>query len=112
MKLIRYYKKKVGISIKPKTDLKSIEGFLSMVDMVLIMTVEPGFSGQDFIFDCLPKIEELRKIFKKDIEVDGGINEMTAREVTRSGANALVAGSYIFGAKDYAVAIKKLRGSA
>ena len=112
VKLIRYYKKKVGISIKPKTDLKSIEGFLSMVDMVLIMTVEPGFSGQDFIFDCLPKIEELRKIFKKDIEVDGGINEMTAREVTRSGANALVAGSYIFGAKDYAVAIKKLRGSA
>lgn len=110
IKLIRYYKKKVGISIKPKTDLKSIEGLLSMVDMVLIMTVEPGFSGQEFIFDCMPKIEALRKIFKKDIEVDGGINDLTAREVITCGANALVAGNYIFGAKDYALAIKKLRG--
>ena len=72
IRLIRYYKKKVGISIKPKTDLMSIKDVLPMVDMVLIMTVEPGFGGQDFISDCLPKIEELRKIFKKDIEVDGG----------------------------------------
>lgn len=109
IKLIRYYKKKAGISIKPKTDLKSIESLLPMVDMVLIMTVEPGFGGQDFIFDCLPKIEELRKVFKKDIEVDGGINEMTARDVVKSGANVLVAGSFVFGAKDYAFAIKKLR---
>lgn len=111
VKLIRYYKKKVGVSIKPKTELKSIEGLLSMVDMVLVMTVEPGFGGQDFIFDCLKKIEELRKIFKKDIEVDGGINDMTAREVIKSGANALVAGSYIFGSKDYSAAINKLRGN-
>jgi len=110
IKLIRYYKKNVGISIKPKTELKSIESLLPMVDMVLIMTVEPGFGGQDFIFDCLPKIEALRKIFKKDIEVDGGINDMTAREVIKNGANVLVAGSYIFGAKDYSLAIKKLRG--
>ena len=110
VKLIRYYKKKVGISIKPKTDIKKIESLLSMVDMVLVMTVEPGFGGQDFIFDCLQKIEELRKIFKKDIEVDGGINDMTARECIKSGANVLVAGNYIFGAKDYALAIKKLRG--
>lgn len=109
IKLIRYYKKKAGVSIKPKTEIKEIEGLLSMVDMVLIMTVEPGFSGQDFIFDCMGKIEELRKIFKKDIEVDGGINDMTAREALKSGANALVAGSYVFGAKDYALAIKKLR---
>jgi ribulose-phosphate 3-epimerase len=111
IKLIRYYKKKVGISIKPKTDLKTIEGVLSMVDMVLIMTVEPGFGGQDFILDCLPKIEELRKVFKKDIEVDGGVNEMTARDCSKAGANALVAGSYIFSAKDYALAINKLRGA-
>jgi ribulose-phosphate 3-epimerase len=74
------------------------------------MTVEPGFGGQEFIFDCLKKIEELRKIFKKDIEVDGGINDMTAREVIKAGANVLVAGSFVFGAKDYALAIKKLRG--
>ncbi len=110
IKLIRYYKKKVGISIKPKTDLKKIENVLSMIDMVLIMTVEPGFGGQNFIFDCLPKIEELHKIFKKDIEVDGGINELAAHDCLKSGANVLVAGSYVFGAKDYAAAIKKLRG--
>ena len=108
IKLIKYYKKKAGISIKPKTDIVKIENLLSMVDMVLIMTVEPGFGGQDFIFDCLDKIKELRKIFKKDIEVDGGINDMTARDCLNSGANVLVAGSYIFGAKDYAAAIKKL----
>jgi ribulose-phosphate 3-epimerase len=111
IKLIRYYKKKVGVSIKPKTDVKKIEPLLQMVDMVLVMTVEPGFGGQDFIFDCLRKIEDLRKIFKKDIEVDGGINDMTARDVIKAGANALVAGSYIFGSKNYASAIDKLRGA-
>jgi len=111
IKLIRYYKKKVGVSIKPKTEVKKIEGLLSMVDMVLVMTVEPGFGGQDFIFDCLKKIEELRRIFKKDIEVDGGINDMTAREVIKAGANVLVAGNYVFSAKDYGVAINKLRGA-
>lgn len=111
IKLIRYYKKKVGISIKPKTDIREIEGLLSMVDMVLVMTVEPGFGGQDFIYGCLDKIEELRKVFKKDIEVDGGINDMTARDCLSRGANVLVAGSYVFGSKDYALAIKKIRGA-
>ncbi len=111
VKLIRYYKKKVGISIRPKTDIRKIEGLLSMVDMVLVMTVEPGFGGQDFIYDCLDKIEELRKVFKKDIEVDGGINDMTARDCLSRGANVLVAGSYVFGSKDYALAIKKIRGA-
>jgi len=110
IKLIRYYKKKVGISIKPKTELRSIESVLPMVDMVLIMTVEPGFGGQEFILDCLPKIKEVRSVFKKDIEVDGGINEMTARDVAANGANILVAGTSVFGEKDYAQAIKKLRG--
>ena len=110
IKLIRYYKKKVGVSIRPKTDLKTIEAILPMVDMVLIMTVEPGFAGQQFILDCLPKIEALRKIFKKDIQVDGGINESTAQEVRSSGANVIVAGTAIFGTKDYAQAIKNLRG--
>lgn len=112
IKLIKYYKKKAGISIRPKTHIKEIEGLLSMVDMVLIMTVEPGFAGQSFIFDCLKKIEELKKIFKKDIEVDGGINDTNARDCLKNGANVLVAGSYIFGSRDYALAIKKLRGEA
>ena len=111
VKLIKYYKKKAGISIKPGTEIKSIDKILPMVDMVLVMTVEPGFGGQDFIFDCLPKIEELRRVFKKDIEVDGGINEMTAAEAVKSGANVLVAGSAIFKSKDYAQAIKNIRGT-
>jgi ribulose-phosphate 3-epimerase len=110
IKLIRYFKKKVGVSIRPKTGIEAIVPILSMVDMVLIMTVEPGFAGQKFIFDCLPKIEELRKIFKKDIQVDGGINESTAAEVRAKGANVIVAGTAVFGTKDYTDAIKKLRG--
>jgi len=109
VKMIRYYKKKVGISIKPKTDIGKIGPVLSMVDMVLVMTVEPGFGGQGFIFDCLPKIEEVRKVFKKDLQVDGGVNIETAPEVIKRGANILVAGTAVFGTKDYAGAIRKLR---
>lgn len=111
IKLIRYFKKKVGVSIRPKTELEAIEDILPMVDMVLIMMVEPGFGGQGFIFDCLPKIGELRRIFKKDIEVDGGVNVATAEDCLKGGANILVAGTYVFGQKDYAQAIKKLRGT-
>jgi len=110
IRLIKSYNKKAGISIRPKTGIGPIEDILPMVDMVLVMTVEPGFAGQDFMYDCLPKIEELRKIFKKDIEVDGGINLETSRQCRKSGANALVAGSFVFGAKDYFTAIKQLRG--
>ena len=110
IKLIRYFKKKVGVSIRPKTGIASIEPVLPMVDMVLIMTVEPGFAGQEFILDCLPKIEALRKIFKKDIQVDGGINASTAAEVRNCGANVIVAGTAVFGTKNYAEAIRGLRG--
>ncbi len=110
IRLIKYFKKKVGVSIRPKTELKAIETVLPMVDMVLIMTVEPGFAGQEFMFDCLPKITELRTVFKKDIQVDGGINEATAAEAIQAGANIIVAGTSVFGAKDYAHAIKTLRG--
>jgi len=110
IKLIRYFKKKVGISIRPKTDPAKLDNLLSMIDMVLIMTVEPGFGGQEFMADCLPKIAALRKVFKKDIEVDGGINELTALDVVSNGADILVAGTSVFGSKNYADAIKKLRG--
>lgn len=111
VKLVKSFNKKVGVSIKPKTDISAISDILHMVDMVLVMTVEPGFGGQGFIFDALPKIEELRKVFKKDIEVDGGINAMTAPEAVKAGANVLVAGTAVFGTKDYAQAIMGLRGS-
>jgi len=110
IRLIKSFHKKAGVSIKPKTDLASIKDILHMVDMVLVMTVEPGFAGQGFIFDALPKIEELKKVFKKDIEVDGGINAMTARDAVKAGANVLVAGTAVFGEKDYKEAIKNLRG--
>lgn len=109
IKLIRYFKKKVGVSIRPKTGVKQLEKILPMVDMVLIMTVEPGFGGQEFMPDCVSKIEEVRKLFKKDIEVDGGINETAAKDVISKGANIIVAGTAVFGSKDYAGAIKKLR---
>lgn len=112
IRLIKYFKKKAGVSIRPKTDIGAIEKILPMVDMVLVMTVEPGFAGQGFMYDCLPKIEEVRKIFKKDIQVDGGLNAETAAEAIKAGANVIVAGSSIFGTKDYAGAIKKLRGGA
>ena len=112
IKLIRYYKKKVGVSVKPKTDIKAIEHVLPMVDMVLVMTVEPGFGGQEFMFDCVSKIGEVRKVFKKDIQVDGGVSEMTAADVINAGANIIVAGTSVFGTKDYASAIKKLRGGS
>jgi ribulose-phosphate 3-epimerase len=112
IKLIRYFKKKVGVSIRPKTGVRSLEPVLPMVDMVLVMTVEPGFGGQEFMFDCVSKIEEVRKIFKKDIQVDGGVNETTAADVINAGANIIVAGTSVFGAKDYAAAIKKLRGGS
>ena len=110
IRLIKYFKKRAGVSIKPNTDVKLIAPILQMVDMVLVMTVEPGFGGQGFMPDCLPKIEEVRKIFSKDIEVDGGINESFARDVIAKGANVIVAGTSVFGTKDYGAAIKNLRG--
>ena len=110
IKLIRYYKKKVGVSLRPKTNPSAIDAILAMVDMVLVMTVEPGFAGQEFMFDCLDKIERLRAVFNKDIEVDGGINDVTAQDVISKGANVLVAGTSVFGQRDYGAAIKKLRG--
>ncbi len=110
IKLIRYFKNKVGVSIRPNTGVAAIEEILPMVDMVLVMTVEPGFAGQGFMPDCLSKVEEVRRIFKKDIQVDGGINELTAAKAIKAGANVLVAGSAVFGSKDYAGAIKKIRG--
>jgi ribulose-phosphate 3-epimerase len=112
IRLIKYFKRKAGVSIRPKTDLKKIAPILPMVDMVLVMTVEPGFAGQEFMRDCLPKITELRKVFRKEIEVDGGLNASTASEVIEAGANVIVAGSSVFGAKDYADAIRKLRGGS
>jgi len=103
---------KTAISIKPKTSLENIKKYLDMVDMVLIMTVEPGWAGQKFINEVMPKVRELRKLKPKlDIEVDGGINPYTARVAYDEGANVFVAGTAIFGKKDRIGAIKEILNS-
>lgn len=101
--------KKAGISLNPPTPLSMIKNLLKKVDLVLVMTVNPGFCGQRFMPDVIPKIAALRRIFKGDIAVDGGIDQDTARVVASCGANILASGSYIFRAKDPRAAIENLR---
>ena len=106
---------KAGVAINPATPLNMIEEILPDVEMVLIMTVNPGFGGQKFISTMTQKISRLRKIIDElnlncDIEVDGGINPETSKIVRDAGANILVAGSAVYGASDIADAIKKIRG--
>jgi ribulose-phosphate 3-epimerase len=110
IKRIRDNGKKAGVSIKPGTDISALDLVIDKVDMVLIMTVEPGFGGQSFMPDMMPKIKELKRIFKGDIQVDGGISAATAPKVISAGANVLVAGTAVFGEKDYTEAIRNLRG--
>jgi len=100
---------KFGISLNPATPIEKIKKTLGMVDFVLVMSVNPGFGGQVFIPGAVGKIKQLRAIFSKDISVDGGINNSTVKLVKDAGANIIVAGSYIFGAKDIKQAINSLR---
>ena len=105
IKAIREAGAKVGISIKPATDAAVLTDILSKVDLVLVMSVEPGFGGQSFIEGSLDKIRELAKMRQEQgldfiIEVDGGISAKNAAEVFNAGAEALVAGSAVFGAAD------------
>ena len=110
--LIKKLKKKVGLSIKPETPSSMIKKYIDLVDLILIMTVEPGFGGQNFISNQLNKIREVKKIIgskKIDIEVDGGINLSTASDVKKAGANILVSGSAIFKCGEYKNVINELR---
>lgn len=101
---------KVGISINPPTSLDKIKPYLDKVDMVLIMSVNPGYAGQKFIEDVLPKIKELRKLRPDlDIEIDGGINKGAIKKAVDAGANIIVAGSAVFGKEDRKKAIEELR---
>ncbi len=107
---IKSYGIKAGVSIKPNTFVDAIKDVLKDVDLVLVMSVEPGFGGQSFMPNSLAKIKELRTLCPDlDIEVDGGINVDTAKLATQAGANVLVAGSSVYGAKDVAAAIDILR---
>ena len=104
----------MGVSIKPKTPVSDILEILPLVDVVLIMTVEPGFGGQSFMDDMVPKISTLRKIIDKNkysclIEIDGGINDKTAKICVEAGADVLVSGSYIFAAENPQQVLKDLK---
>jgi ribulose-phosphate 3-epimerase len=102
---------KAGVSINPSTPVEMLEEVIDDVDEVLIMSVNPGFGGQSFIESALGKIAAVREMSATvDIMVDGGINAETGRLCVEAGANILVAGSYIFGAKDRKKAIESLRG--
>jgi len=105
---------KVGISLNPETSVDTIKEVIPLVDLVLIMSVHPGFGGQKFIVDVLSKIKEVRNIIDETgkqiyLEVDGGINSQTASKAHTYGADVLVAGSYVFKHKHYTKAIQSLK---
>ena len=111
--LIKKHNLKVGISIKPNTEAKEIIPYLELIDLILVMTVEPGFGGQKFLTSQLKKIKEIKGLISTrniELEVDGGINYITSKQVVEAGANVLVSGSTIFSSKNYNEAILKLRG--
>ncbi len=102
-----------GLSIKPKTPVSAIKDYIGKFDMLLIMSVEPGFGGQSFMPIALDKIREARQLLPDlDIEVDGGIGENNISDVVKAGANVIVAGSAVFGKKDVEKAISTLRENA
>ena len=108
--------KKTGVTLKPGTDAAAALPFIEQVDLILVMTVEPGFGGQSFMTDMLPKIETLRGWIEHlnpgcELEVDGGIDRETAPLVKAAGANVLVAGSFVFKAADRGRAIRDLRNA-
>lgn len=102
---------KAGIVLNPGTSQDDIEFLIDAVDMILIMTVNPGFGGQKFIPEMLRKIQYVRGMLgDRDLEVDGGIDEYTAPGVVEAGANVLVVGTYVYGSASYLEAIEKLKG--
>lgn len=108
--------KKTGVTVKPATAAEAVLPFLQEVDLVLVMTVEPGFGGQSFMHDQVPKIKAIRKLIddnapQVELEVDGGVDAKTAALCIEAGADVLVAGSAVFGKPDRAAAVKAIRES-
>jgi len=106
---------KLGVAIKPKTGVEAIVPYLDMVDMVLVMTVEPGFSGQRLIRETIPKVKKVKDLISSlgrdvEIEVDGGVNIDNARELIESGANVLVMGSFFFSGDNGEKVVRFLSG--
>lgn len=113
---VKEYGKKVGLSVKPKTPAEALIPYLPLLDLVLVMTVEPGFGGQGFMADQLPKIARLRAMIgienpSCELEVDGGIDVQTSPLVKQAGANVLVAGSAVFRQIDRSAAIHSIRNA-
>jgi ribulose-phosphate 3-epimerase len=114
--LIKSFGVKAGVSIVPSTHESILDYVINDIDLILLMTVNPGFGGQKFIESQIPKIKNIRRMIDKankniDLQVDGGINETNAKTVIAAGANVLVAGSYVFGNGKYAENIQKLKNS-
>jgi len=109
IELIKKYGSKPGLVVNPETAIDKVFPYLDKIDMVLVMSVHPGFAGQKFMAEVLPKIKQLREKTDIDIEIDGGINLETAPLAIQAGANVLVAGSAIFYSKDYKQVINKLK---
>ena len=106
-----------AIAIKPKTPFEKVVPYLPFIEMVLVMTVEPGFGGQSFMADMMPKVKALREIIEKEglsvnIQVDGGIDKNTIGTAAEAGANIFVAGSALFKQEDYTKAVEELRAAA
>ena len=101
---------KVCVALRPQTGMEALKPCLAEMDLALLMTVNPGFGGQAFMPEVLPKIEQLRKIYGGHIQVDGGINEKTAASTRSAGADVMVAGTYLFRAADPKRAIESLKG--
>lgn len=114
IQLIRSFGVKPGVVLNPHTPVEAILPILEDIDLVLFMTVNPGFGGQKFIGSVLPKVEQLAEIIKEkglhiDIEIDGGINEETIVDCAKAGANVFVAGSAIYGKEDRAKALQSIK---
>ena len=115
LRMIRGFGKKAGLSLKPATSEIAIEDVIDLVDLILVMTVEPGFGGQSFMADQIGKISRIRAMIGDrdiDLEVDGGISTETIKSVVEAGADVLVAGSAVFKGDDYAATIGALRAAA
>jgi ribulose-phosphate 3-epimerase len=112
-----YYSKSVGLCVKPKTPLSAVKEYLGKIDRLLIMTVEPGFGGQKFMEDMMPKVQEAVRLreeggFKYDIQVDGGLDGRTIWHAVRAGAEVIVAGTSVFSYEDLATGVQNLRDNA
>lgn len=113
---IRHLGKKVGLAVNPPTAITAAQPYLDKIDLLLVMTVNPGFGGQSFIHECLPKVQQ-SEAWRRErnlsyrIEVDGGITDQTAAESARAGADTFVAGTSLFGAHNLKAAVTRMRKS-